>query len=152
MRGEISYRDIPALGAVTVRGHAGRLAWGECAGVETLIFKGRRHWYENAGWDPVLLPVRICRQMGVERIVLTNAAGGLRADLAPGSLMVLSDHINAMGANPLAARRAGGIGEFFTDQTAVYDPRLRAIAMETAAAEKIPSSPGIYLAVSGPKL
>ncbi len=150
VRGEISYRDIPGLGAATVHGHAGRLTWGDCAGVETLVFQGRRHWYENAGWEPVLLPVRICRQMGVEWIVLTNAAGGLRADLPPGALMVLSDHINAMGANPLAARLPEESGEFFTDQTAVYDPHLRATALEAAASEKMTAAPGIYLAVSGP--
>ena len=150
MRAQIPYSDIPGLGATSVRGHLGQLIWGECANIETLIFQGRRHWYENEGWEPVLLPVRICKRMGVEIIVLTNAAGGLRSDRAPGSLMVLEDHINAIGANPLVARHKEDGGEFFTDQTAVYDKRLRDIALEAAATAKANAFPGIYLAVSGP--
>ncbi len=149
-RGKLAYSAIPGLGAATVSGHDGRLIWGECAGVETLVFQGRRHWYENAGWDPVLLPVRICRQMGVQYLVLTNAAGGIRADLPPGALMIIEDHINAMGVNPLSARRPEECSPFFTDQSAVYDGRLRVLARAAAAQGNLAAATGIYLAVSGP--
>ncbi|MFN2350624.1 MAG: purine-nucleoside phosphorylase [Kiritimatiellia bacterium] len=147
---QINYNDVPGLGATTVKSHTGTLALGEAAGLTTLIFQGRHHWYENRGWDPVLLPVWLCREMGARVMVLTNAAGGIRQDLQPGDLMLISDHINAMGVNPLTARMTDGRRNFFVDQTAIYDSALRRMASAAATQAGLRAADGVYLAVSGP--
>ncbi|MEM7391479.1 MAG: purine-nucleoside phosphorylase, partial [Verrucomicrobiota bacterium] len=115
------YEDVPGLGKTGVIGHAGRLAWGRIEGVETLIFQGRRHFYEGEGWTPIALPVYVLKKLGVETLVLTNAAGSCRIDLHPGHLMVLEDHINNFPDHPLIGPHNEVWGARFPDQSKVYD-------------------------------
>lgn len=149
-KGSLSYGDIPGMGSPGVVGHAGKLAWAELSGIETFVFQGRRHWYEGEGWTPVALPVYLLKQMGARAVVLTNAAGGVRADLTPGTLMIIEDHINLMNANPLLGPHNPVWGPRFPDQSTVYNKELRE-ALECAGktvGQKL--AKGVYLAGSGP--
>jgi purine-nucleoside phosphorylase len=150
VRGALAYRQIPGLGQPTVAGHAGRLLWGELAGKEAFIFLGRRHWYEGAGWEPVAIPIFLLKKAGAGLVLLTNAAGGLRADLKPGRLMLITDQINAMFANPLIGRHDPFWGERFPDQSRIYDPELNARLKRAAARRGIRLAQGVYLGVGGP--
>ncbi len=146
----LPYSRIPGLGAPGVKGHAGELAVVKCGSAQALFFMGRRHWYEGVGWEPIAIPVYVARQMGVRMLVLTNAAGGIREDLTPGSLMLLEDHINAMGTNPLVGPHSPDWGPRFPDQTRIYSPRLQDIFAATADTLSIQLSRGVYLAATGP--
>lgn len=150
MQGRLDYRAIPGLGRPTVAGHDGALLWGTCAGLETFIFLGRRHWYEGAGWEPVAFPIYLLRAFGVSLVVLTNAAGGIRADLTPGTLMIIDDHINAMGIHPLVGPHDACWGTRFPDQTQVYDADLHRRMARAAERLGQPMAHGVYLATSGP--
>jgi purine-nucleoside phosphorylase len=146
----IAYENIPGLGKPGVEGHSGRLSLIKAAETEILIFQGRRHYYEGVGWTPIALPVHILKSMGVEGVVITNAAGGIRADLVPGTLMVIEDHINFMGDHPLIGPHRPMWGPRFPDQTEAYNRDMRAALARAAerAGEKMPG--GVYLALSGP--
>ncbi len=146
----LSYADIPCLGQTEVEGHEGQLLLAEHAKKHILIFQGRRHWYEGAGWDPIALPVYTCLKLGIRALILTNAAGSLRDDLEPGDLMIIDDHINAMGVNPLVGSHDPVWGQRFPDQSEVYDSKLRR-AFDHAA-ERLGGTlkHGTYVAVSGP--
>jgi purine-nucleoside phosphorylase len=146
----LSYSSLPALGRTTVAGHAGVLLWAELAGIETLIFQGRRHWYEGVGWEPLAGPVYILKKLGAQVMVLTNSSGGIRADLKRGALMAIKDHINFMGVNPLLGRHDPFWGQRFADQGSVYDGPLRALLRKTARRCKISLKEGVYLGVTGP--
>ena len=146
----LSYSSLPALGKTTVAGHAGVLLWAELSGLETFIFQGRHHWYEGLGWAPVALPIYILKQFGASVLVLTNSAGGIRPDLQRGMLMVIEDHINAMGINPLHGRHDDFWGKRFVDQTAVYDPPLRSLLKRSARQFNIQLKGGVYIGVPGP--
>jgi purine-nucleoside phosphorylase len=150
IRGRLDYHAIPALGRATVAGHDGALLWATCSGLETFVFLGRRHWYEGAGWESVAFPIYLLKAFDASLVVLTNAAGGIRVDLTPGTLMVIDDHINAMGVHPLVGPHDPCWGTRFPDQTQVYDTDLR--QRMNRAAERLGQSlaHGIYLAVSGP--
>ncbi len=147
---DISYADIPGLGKTGVAGHAGRAAVGTLGSVKTLIFQGRRHYYEGAGWTPVAIPVFALQQFGARSLLLTNAAGGMRNNLHPGDLMVLEDHINMMGGNPLIGPHQPTLGVRFPDQSTVYALRLRDMLYKAAKEADIDLSSGVYLASSGP--
>ncbi len=144
------YHDIPGLGDATVDGHPGRLLWADFEGMEALVFLGRRHWYEGAGWDPVALPVYLLKTLGARVLLVTNAAGGIRKDLAPGDIMIIDDHINAMGVSPLAGPHDPFWGSRFPDQSAVYDPELRRLTDAAAKEAGGELAHGVYAAVSGP--
>ena len=150
IRQALDYREVPALGPTTVSGHAGRLLWAEACGVETLVFQGRRHWYEGGGWDPVAFPLYLLRRFAASAVVLTNAAGGIRSDLPPGRLMLIQDHINAMGVSPLSGPHHDVWGPRFPDMSTVYDPGLRDLCRQAAASIGEPLPPGVYMAVPGP--
>ncbi len=145
VKASLSYEEIPSLGKTGVIGHAGKLLLAECDGSEVFIFQGRRHVYEGEGWTPVVLPVWILRAFGAETILLTNASGGIREDLQPGSLMVIEDHINMLGGNPLVGAHNSNFGVRFPDQTNVYDSKLRKILHSCGA-----GSGGVYVSVAGP--
>lgn len=147
---EMAYSEIPGLGAAGVAGHAGRLALARAGGEEVLVFQGRRHFYEGAGWEPVALPVFLCKSLGVSRILLTNAAGGIRADLKAGDLMIVEDHIQLMGDSPLVGPHDPFWGPRFPDQTRVYDPTLNDLLEQAGRDAGIAFKRGVYLAVSGP--
>jgi purine-nucleoside phosphorylase len=147
---QVSYADIPELGVPGVPGHPGRLIVGEAGSANVLVFAGRRHWYEGAGWDPVAFPVRLCVELQCRSLLITNAAGGIRPDLRPGRLMLISDHVNMMGDNPLRGRHAPEWGQRFPGMNDVYDQSLGKLLSASAAEAGIPISPGVYLAIAGP--
>ena len=140
----IDYRDLPGFPRPTVSGHAGRLVLGRLGGAPVACLQGRVHLYEGRPAGEVARLVGALAEIGCRTLLLTNAAGSLRPEVGPGSLVMLSDHINLQGTNPLvgAAR--------FVDMSAVYDPALRAVLLETAATAGVPLAEGVYLAVLGP--
>lgn len=150
VRDIMPYEKIPGLGAPGVAGHSGRLVWCRYAGLETLIFQGRRHWYEGEGWTPVALPVYVMKKLGVSQLLLTNAAGGIRAEFKPGDMMVIDDHINHMDSNPLVGGYHPFWGPRFPDQTQVYDTYYRGLLDAAAGKLKLRLAHGIYLAATGP--
>jgi purine-nucleoside phosphorylase len=150
VRQGIDYAEIPGLGRPSVAGHGGRLLWVEHPQGECLVFEGRRHWYEGVGWEPVALPVFALKACAVPVVLLTNSVGGIARDLAPGDLMVIDDHLNAMGVNPLAGPPDAAWGERFPDMSAVYDPALRGLLDEVAHRAGLRLVHGTYVAVSGP--
>ena len=146
----ISYEKLPEIGATTVDGHQGRLWLAKPGNKEVLIFQGRRHFYEGVGWSPVIFPPLLAHQLGARTILLTNAAGGIREDLHPGDLMVLSDHLNFMGSNPLIGKVPHPDIARFPDQTEVYDAQLRETILQTGKETGQDLKIGTYLALSGP--
>ncbi len=150
IRDTLAYDDIPGLGAPGVAGHHGRLVWCETAGLETFVFQGRRHWYEGEGWTPIALPLYLLKQAGATRVCLTNAAGGINHAFKPGDLMIIDDHINLIGSNPLIGPRQPAWGPRFPDMSRVYDSSLRAALERAGRAINITLQHGVYLAVSGP--
>lgn len=142
---EIAYADLPGLGSTGVMGHAGKLRHVSIDGMEVFIFQGRRHWYEGAGWTPVILPVYLLHACGADTVLLTNAAGGISPALPPGSLMVIEDHINMLGSNPLIGPHHPGLGTRFPDQSEVYNKELRHTLMSAGA-----DASGTYVATMGP--
>jgi len=146
----LNYDRIPGLGNPSVEGHAGQLLLSKFAGMQVLVFQGRRHWYEGAGWEPISIPVYISLKFGISILLLTNAAGGIGKKMKPGNLMIIDDHINAMGGNPLIGNTDTAWGQRFSDQTQIYDPALREMITTAARKEHIPVTHGVYAATSGP--
>ncbi|MDD4871022.1 MAG: purine-nucleoside phosphorylase [Kiritimatiellae bacterium] len=149
-RQTLNYHDIPGLGMPTVEGHSGRLFISESAGLQILVFQGRRHWFEGSGWEPIAIPVYISQKFGVSMLILTNAAGGINKKIRPGNLMIIDDHINAMGSNPLIGNNDSIWGPRFADQTHVYDPALRKMLDQAGNKTGTPLTHGVYAATSGP--
>jgi purine-nucleoside phosphorylase len=144
------YGDLPGFTATSVPGHAGRVVLGRLAGVPVAMFLGRMHYYEGNPMARSALPVRVSRLLGADAMILTASVGALDATLAPGTVVVGSDHINLMGENPLRGWRRPDGSPPFVDLSAVYDPSLAAVAVEEAQAIGAPVGRGVYLAVSGP--
>lgn len=145
-----SFTDLPGFPPSGVPGHAGRLVLGLLSGVPVAAFFGRVHFYEGHGMDvPALLP-RLAHELGAETIVLTAAVGGLVAGEAAGTVVILRDHLNMMGVAPLRGWRYPDGMPTFISTTAIYDAGLRDLAFERAQALGIPSSIGVYAAMSGP--
>jgi purine-nucleoside phosphorylase len=147
---EIGYSDIPHFVGSTVEGHEGKLIVGLLGGVSALIMKGRFHFYEGYSMEEVTLPIRVFAVLGIQSLVLTNAAGGISSHLSPGDLMLITDHINLMGDNPLRGPNEKRFGPRFPDMTEVYAPSLRDLARQTAKEAGITLSEGVYAAVRGP--
>jgi purine-nucleoside phosphorylase len=145
----VPYEAIPGFPRSTVPGHAGALVAGILNGVEVVAQQGRFHLYE--GWDAaqVVLPIRVLAALGVEAVVLTNAAGGLRPGMEPGELMLIADHINLMGANPLVGPVVAG-EERFPDMSEPYDREMRRVVEAVALEQGMPLEEGVYAAVLGP--
>ena len=146
----IPYGDIPHFPASRVMGHAGKLVVGMLAGKKVLALSGRVHVYEGHDMETVTFAVRAMGRLGVPRLILTNAAGGISPNCARGALMVIDDHINFLGQNPLVGPNDDRLGLRFPDMTYVYSPRLRAIADDTARGIGVPLQHGVYIAVLGP--
>jgi purine-nucleoside phosphorylase len=130
----IPFEEIPDFAKATVDGHEGRLVLGELAGVNLLVQAGRFHYYEGYDMQQVVFPVRVFGCLGIKNLILTNAAGSLDTEMQQGSLMLITDHINLMGANPLLGKNDERFGPRFPDMTQVYDIELQHIASEEAAA------------------
>lgn len=144
---QVPFAGVPGLPSTSVVGHAGRLTLGDWAGKSVLLFEGRLHHYEGNDWEQVVEPIRLAHGIGARRLLLTNAAGGIRDDLGPGRLMALSDHIE--WTYPYAWRRPGpgGIG---AARPSPYASELRELLQEAARASGIELAEGIYAAVTGP--
>lgn len=146
----VEYGEIPGLGKAGVVGHAGKLSWATGPGLETFIFQGRRHYYEGVGWSPIAIPIYALKQFGVTSLVLTNAAGGARDNMKPGDLMIIADHINNFGVNPLLGEHNPVWGPRFPDQSHVYDPGLIQLLQTAGERADVPLTTGVYLASTGP--
>jgi len=145
----IPYSEVPGFPRSTVEGHAGALVAGRWAGVEVVAMAGRFHLYEGWSEAEVARPIRAIAALGPRVMVVTNAAGGLRHGMAPGDLMLITDHLNLTGRNPLV----GGVQEGeqrFPDMSDPYDAEFRRVAEDTARAQRIPLEQGVYAAVLGP--
>lgn len=148
----IPYRDIPHFPESTVESHAGQLIAGHLGGKAVLAFQGRFHFYEGYSLEEVTFPVRVLATLGVRALILSNAAGGLNPLFKPGDLMIIRDHINLMGVNPLRGPNVDEWGLRFPDMSMPYDRTLCAKAEEVALASGLPVQKGVYVAVSGPSL
>jgi purine-nucleoside phosphorylase len=144
------YGDLPHWPASKVVGHAGRLVIGDVAGKRVAALSGRAHYYEGHDLSTVVFATRVMGRLGVRQIVLTNAAGGINTGFAQGALMVIDDHINLLGSNPLVGANEERFGPRFPDMSEVYSLRLRGIADAAAKAKGVPVSHGVYVAVHGP--
>ena len=147
---KIPYAEIPNFPQPTVEGHTGAFVFGEKAGKQVVVAQGRVHFYEGLPMQEITLPVRVLAAIGVKTLVLTNAAGGVNLRYKPGTLMLISDHINFSGANPLIGANLEQFGPRFPDMTDLYTGILRAAIKERAAKENIPLEEGVYLMCSGP--
>jgi xanthosine phosphorylase len=147
---EIAYEDLPGFPRPSVEGHGGTVVAGRIGDVPLAVLQGRAHLYEGVDHDLVRNPVRALRVAGAETLVLTNAAGSLRSDLGPGSLMLISDHINMSGVNVLTGPNASELGDRFISLRDAYDPVLRDRIRAAAQELGIELAEGVYLAVSGP--
>jgi purine-nucleoside phosphorylase len=146
----IAYKEIHGFSQATVEGHAGKLVIGKAGNVPIAAMQGRFHFYEGYSLDDVTFPSRVLKLLGVRTLILTNAAGSLNTELTPGSLMIISDHINLMGANPLIGPNEDRFGPRFPDLTSTYDPELQSLVIEEAKAMNIDLRRGVYAALSGP--
>jgi purine-nucleoside phosphorylase len=146
----IPYEELPGFPRPSVEGHAGRAVLGDLEGVPVAVLQGRQHLYEDPPRETISTPVRALRAAGADTLVLTNAAGSLREEVGPGSLMAITDHINLTGSNPLEGPNDDAIGPRFPSLRDAYDPELRATLHATADELGIPLADGVYLAVSGP--
>ena len=146
----IEYARIPGFPASTVEGHAGQMAVGTTGGVSVAVLAGRLHYYEGYAMDDVTFPVRVLGLMGIRALVITNAAGGISADYRQGALVLIRDHINLQGTNPLVGNNDERFGLRFPDMTRAYSERLRKIAREEGARQGMALAEGVYAAVTGP--
>ncbi|MFN2565685.1 MAG: purine-nucleoside phosphorylase [Gemmatimonadaceae bacterium] len=148
----IDYAQIPGFPLSTVESHAGRLLCGRLAGKVVVAMQGRFHRYEGYSLAQVTFPVRVLRTLGARTLIVTNVCGGMHSLWAPGELMLIADHINLLGDNPLIGPNDDRLGVRFPDMSDPYDAGLRAIAREVAAAQRVVLREGVYVAVTGPNL
>ncbi len=146
----VPYTDIPGWPVSTAIGHEGKLVFGDFRGVPLVVMSGRAHLYEGHAPDKVVFGVRVLGGLGVKTIVFTNAAGGINLSYTQGALVMISDHINLQGSNPLVGPNDERVGPRFPDMTDAYDPALRAIARRAAASIGLDLPVGTYAAVLGP--
>lgn len=149
----ISTAEIPNWPVSTVQGHPGCLVIGKLAGQTVLVLQGRTHYYEGYGMDKVTLPVRVMQRLGVEMLVVTNAAGGIHPDFVPGDIMLITDQINLIGMaglNPLRGPNLAEFGERFPDMSQPYDHELFKLARRSAAEQNVTLREGVYICLAGP--
>jgi purine-nucleoside phosphorylase len=146
----IDYHDLPGFPVSTVSGHAGRLVLGKLSGRPVAVMQGRFHYYEGYSISRITMGVRLMGMLGVKAFIITNAAGGIRADLQPGDLMLIRDHVNLMGSNPLIGPNVDDWGARFPDMSNAYSRELRNQARHVAAELGILVKEGVYAAFTGP--
>jgi purine-nucleoside phosphorylase len=149
---EVPYESIPGFPLSTVESHAGRLLLGRLGGRAVVAMQGRFHRYEGYDLQQVTFPIRVMHALGARTLMVSNACGGMNPLWAPGDLVLLSDHINLLGDNPLVGENDERLGERFPDMSAPYDPALRSLARKLALELGISLREGVYVAVSGPNL
>ena len=147
---QIPYGDIPHFPVSTVAGHKGQFVVGKLEGREVLCMQGRFHYYEGYDLKQVTLPVRVMKLLGIGTLIVTNAAGGINTGFRPGNLMLIEDHLNLTGENPLIGENLEAFGERFFDMTVAYDREYRTLAENLAAELDIPLQKGVYAWLTGP--
>lgn len=147
---KIDYKEIPNFPVSTVEGHEGCLVLGKLQGKEVVAMQGRFHYYEGYSQREITFPVRVMKALGVETIVVTNAAGGCNKSFTPGDLMVIKDHINLSGSNPLIGANDNRLGPRFPDMSKAYTPKYVELVKECAKELKINLQEGVYAYFSGP--
>jgi purine-nucleoside phosphorylase len=148
----IPYGDIPGFPLSTVESHAGRLLAGTLAGRRVVAMQGRVHLYEGYSPQEIAFPVRVLARLGARTLVVSNACGGMHPLWSPGDLMLIADHINLLGTNPLVGPNDDRLGPRFPDMSEPYDAELRSLARAVALALGVPLREGVYVAVTGPNL
>ena len=146
----LPYREIPGFPQSHVEGHAGRFVVGELFGKIVVCMQGRFHYYEGYPQSQIAIPIRVMKRLGVEKLLLTNAAGGVNLAFSPGDLMLISDHINFSGSHPLIGENDSSFGPRFPDQSNVYDRDLRAKVKKAAENIGVKLQEGVYMMFSGP--
>ena len=149
----VPYNEIPEWPISTVIGHQGHLVIGKFENIEVIVLQGRVHYYEGYSISQVALPVRVLQRLGIEILIVTNAAGAVNPDYTPGDLMLISDHINMIGMaglNPLRGPNLDTLGPRFPDMSQAYDKVLMEIARKAAMEEKIKLQEGVYISLAGP--
>ena len=146
----IPYGEIKHFPVSTAVGHSGELVIGHSQGVPVAVLSGRAHVYEGYTFQKVVFPVRVLGRLGVKTLILTNAAGSVNVNYKPGELMVIGDHVNLMGGNPMIGPNEDELGQRFFDMSEAYDPRLREIAEKACWKAGVTVRKGVYLALSGP--
>lgn len=146
----VDYGEIPHFPVSTVEGHAGRLVVGRLESQPVVTMQGRFHYYEGYGMQEVTFPIRVMKALGVETLIVTNAAGGIHTDFEAGDLMLIQDHLNLMFTNPLMGPNHSEWGVRFPDMSEAYDPQYRQLAKEVAKAQGIHLREGIYAGLTGP--
>lgn len=147
---KIPYEEIPNFPVSTVEGHAGQLVIGNLSGKEVVVMQGRFHYYEGYPFNQVTFPVKVMKELGVQTVVVTNAAGGVNQSFEPGDLMIISDHINNMGSNPLIGPNDSKFGARFPDMSEAYSKELRTLARDVASKLNIRIQEGVYVGNTGP--
>ncbi len=146
----VRWSNIPHFPEPSVEGHEGKFLCETLHGKDVLIQQGRIHWYEGLPWDDVIYPIRVQKNLGIKKLIMTNAAGGINEDFSPGDLCLLTDHINFSGDNPLRGPNNDDFGPRFPDLSHAYDKELREIAIEAAKQLGVELNQGVYAMTSGP--
>lgn len=147
---EVPYKDIPEFPVSTVEGHDGRYIFGYVGEVPVVAMKGRVHYYEGYTMEEVVMPIRIMGLLGIENLILTNAAGGINMDFNPGDLMIIEDHISAFVPSPLYGENVDEVGTRFPDMSKIYSPLLMEKIKEAAIENEVSIQKGIYVQFQGP--
>lgn len=147
---KIQYKDIPNFPVSTVEGHQGNLIFGEIEGRKIVAMQGRFHFYEGYSMQELTLPVRVLKLLGIKYLIVSNASGGMNPDFEVGDLMIIEDHINLFGTNPLIGKNMDELGPRFPDMSQAYDHKLIQLAFDSAKELGITLKKGVYAGVSGP--
>ena len=148
--GSIAYSDIPNFPVSTVKGHEGKLTFGTLGGKRVVAMQGRFHYYEGYTMQEITFPVRVMKFLGIRLLILSNASGGINPDYEVGDMMIIKDHINLMGDNPLIGKNDTGLGPRFPDMSEVYDKKVIRQFTKIARHHNVHYHQGVYAAVSGP--
>lgn len=146
----LPYGEIPNWPTSAVEGHAGNLVFGSLGGVDVVVMQGRSHYYEGWSAEEVTFPVRVFDALGIGRILVTNSAGGINPNFSAGDLMLITDHINMTGYNPLRGPNDERLGPRFPDMSEAYSKSMRSVIIEAARSLNIPLQAGVYAGVAGP--
>jgi purine-nucleoside phosphorylase len=149
---EIPYQDIPNFPVSTVESHSGKLIFGELGGKKVVAMQGRFHYYEGYNMQQVTFPVRVMKLLGIQRLFVSNASGGVNPDFEVGEIMIQNDHINLFPAHPLIGKNFDELGPRFPDMSEPYDPEMIGLAQKIAAENNIKVSVGTYAGLTGPTL
>lgn len=146
----IKYKDIPNFPVSTVEGHIGELIIGDLEGKKVIVMQGRFHYYEGYSQETTTIPVRVMKMLGAEKLIVTNAAGGVNKDFKAGDLMIIKDHINLSGSNPLIGKNDDRIGPRFPDMSNAYNEKYRNLIKKIGEKENLNLKEGVYAYLSGP--